>query len=144
MRNNNKKFFIAFCVFVFLCFCVLTQGVMAEDTVDKSYGDYGLDKTLEIKDKESGTKLKDVLKEKELSILIGQIVGAGLAFIGVLFLILMIYGGFLWMTAAGNSEQVGKAISIMMQAGIGLAIVAAAYLITKFVGESVLNLFISK
>ncbi|MBI4811909.1 hypothetical protein HY798_00435, partial [Candidatus Falkowbacteria bacterium] len=39
----------------------------------------------------------------------GQVIGAGLAFIGILFFILMIYGGILWMTAQGNEQQVTKA-----------------------------------
>ena len=56
-----------------------------------------------------------------------------LSFVGVVFLILMIYGGFLWMTARGVEEQVTKAKNIIIAAIIGLIIVIAAYAISYFV-----------
>ncbi len=58
-----------------------------------------------------------------------------LSFLGVIFLILMIYGGFLWMTAAGNDEQVGQAKKILTGAIIGLIIVVAAYAISVLIIE---------
>jgi hypothetical protein len=67
---------------------------------------------------------------------IGKIVGAALSFIGVIFFILMIYGGLLWMTAAGNDQQVEKAKDLIVAAIIGLVIVFAAYAITSFIGTS--------
>ena len=67
---------------------------------------------------------------------IGKIVGAGLAFIGVLFFGLVIYGGLLWMTARGNEQQVEKAKDLIVAAIIGLVIVLAAYAITSYIGGS--------
>jgi len=66
--------------------------------------------------------------------IIGKIVGAALAFVGVLFFLLMIYGGILWMTARGNEQQVGKAKELIISAVIGLIIVLSAYAITVYVG----------
>lgn len=57
-----------------------------------------------------------------------------LGFLGVIFLVLMIYGGWLWMTAQGNEEQTTKARKIIFDAIIGLLILAAAYIITVVVG----------
>ncbi len=59
-----------------------------------------------------------------------------LSFLGVLFLVLMIYGGFLWMTARGNEEQVTKAKNLITAAIIGLIIVLASYAISIFVMKS--------
>ena len=59
-----------------------------------------------------------------------------LSLVGVIFLVLMIYGGFLWMTAGGNSGQVDKAKNILITAIIGTVIIAAAYAITNFVFTS--------
>ena len=56
-----------------------------------------------------------------------------LSFLGVIFLILTIYAGFLWMTAQGNESQVKKAKEIMTRAVIGFVIVASAYSISYFV-----------
>ena len=64
---------------------------------------------------------------------IGQLINVVLGFLGIVFLVLVIYAGFLWMTAAGNTDRVGKAKSIMIQAVIGLIILLAAYAITQFV-----------
>lgn len=66
----------------------------------------------------------------------GQIVGTLLTFIGVLFLILMIYAGLMWMTAGGNEQTVDKAKQLIINAVIGLVVVLAAYAITSFVGNN--------
>lgn len=64
---------------------------------------------------------------------IGTIITAALSLVGVIFLVLTIYGGFLWMTASGKEEQVTKAKNILTMALIGLIIVLSAYAITRFV-----------
>ncbi len=51
---------------------------------------------------------------------------------GGIFLITMIYAGYLWMTAQGNQEQVEKAKKIIINSSIGLAIILSAYAITYF------------
>ena len=114
--------------FVFVC----SSAVLAEDPAP-AVGNYGLEKTAE-----TGFG-GEVPGQTDIPSIIGTIVGALLSFIGILFFILVIYGGYLWMTARGNEEQVGKSISIITQAAIGLIIVAAAYLITRFLGETIIN-----
>ncbi|MCU0679464.1 MAG: pilin [Planctomycetes bacterium] len=85
-----------------------------------------------------GTATKDDPKSVITSIpeAIGKVVGAGLALIGLVFFILMIYGGFTWMTARGNEQQVTKAKELILAAIIGLVIVLAAYAITAYLGEA--------
>ncbi len=68
---------------------------------------------------------------------IGKIIGAVLVFLGVVFLILMIYGGYIWMTARGNEQEVEKAKNIIKNALIGLIVVLAAYSVTRLVFFSV-------
>lgn len=67
---------------------------------------------------------------------IGLVIQIALSFLGVIFLILMIYGGFLWMTARGNEEEVKKAKNLIQAAIIGLIIVVSAYAISYFVIEA--------
>ncbi len=69
---------------------------------------------------------------------VGSIIGLVLSFIGVIFLVLMIYAGISWMTAAGNQEKVTKAKDLIINAIIGLIIVLAAYAITSFIGNQLL------
>lgn len=70
-----------------------------------------------------------------LSTRAGVIIGVILSFVGVIFLVLMIYAGLMWMTAQGNQERVNKSKDLMINAVIGLIIVMAAYAITSFVGQ---------
>jgi lysylphosphatidylglycerol synthetase-like protein (DUF2156 family) len=69
----------------------------------------------------------------------GQIIGSLLSLVGVVFLILMIYGGITWMTAAGNEKQVEKAKHIIVYAIVGLIIILSAYTITAFLGGSLVG-----
>lgn len=64
---------------------------------------------------------------------IGLIINVLLGFLGVIFLVLTIYAGFLWMTAGGNADQVEKAKKMLIQAIIGLVILLSAYAISNFV-----------
>ncbi len=63
-----------------------------------------------------------------------------LSFVGVIFVILIIYAGIVWMTASGNEEKVTSAKKIMTDSIIGLIIVVAAYAITYFVLEFILDI----
>ncbi|OGH71831.1 MAG: hypothetical protein A2921_00815 [Candidatus Magasanikbacteria bacterium RIFCSPLOWO2_01_FULL_43_20b] len=64
---------------------------------------------------------------------IGVGIGAAITLVGMIFLVLMVYAGYLWMTARGEQEQVDKAQKIITAALIGFFIVASAYAITTFV-----------
>jgi cytochrome bd-type quinol oxidase subunit 2 len=63
----------------------------------------------------------------------GKVINIFLSILGVVFLILMILGGYHWMTAAGDEQKVTKAKSTITAAIIGLIIVVAAYAITFYV-----------
>jgi hypothetical protein len=60
-----------------------------------------------------------------------------LSLVGVIFLVLMIYGGINWMTAGGNEAQVKAAQNILSKAVIGLVIVLSAYAITYFIIDKI-------
>lgn len=75
---------------------------------------------------------------ESLAIEVGRIVGTLLAFLGIIFLVLMIAGGILWMTAAGNEAKVATARKLIIAAIIGLIIVLASYAITTFVADNIL------
>ncbi len=86
----------------------------------------------------SGTNLDTVAgkagtKEENLGIVVGTIVNALLSLVGLIFLILMVYAGILWMTARGEEDQISKAQKIITASLIGLFITVSAYAITVFV-----------
>ena len=65
--------------------------------------------------------------------LIGRIIHAALGIVGSIALAMFIYGGFVWMTAAGNSEKVQKGKDVLIWATLGLVIIFSAYALVNFV-----------
>lgn len=74
-----------------------------------------------------------------LPLMIGSIIRTILGLLGIIFLVLMVYAGFLWMTARGEDEPVTKAKDIIKQAIIGMIIVFMAYALTGFIVQAVVN-----
>ena len=64
---------------------------------------------------------------------LGLILNIVLSVLGVALLVLFIYAGFLWMTAAGNDQRVAKAKGILLNAIIGMLILVSSYAISAFV-----------
>ncbi len=62
-----------------------------------------------------------------------------LGFMALIFLILILYAGFKWMTSGGNAETIEKAKKIISSALIGLLIIFLAYAITAFVFNVILE-----
>ena len=69
-----------------------------------------------------------------LSAVVSSVIKTGLSMVGLLFFILMFYGGFNWMAARGNEQQIEKSKNTVFAAVIGLVIILGAYAITAFVG----------
>jgi hypothetical protein len=82
-----------------------------------------------------GSDIKNVTVNSVVTTVINAILGL----LGVIFLVLTLYAGFLWMTAAGNDDQVGKAKSILTTAIIGLVVIIASYAIANFVLTALSN-----
>jgi len=64
---------------------------------------------------------------------VGTIVQYVIATLGIIIFILIIYAGFRWMTAQGNSEQVDEAKAWLRNGVIGLLLVMMAYGIALFI-----------
>jgi len=72
-------------------------------------------------------------KTGSLQEIIGNVIFALLSFSGILLLGIMLYAGFLWMTAGGDTDQIKKARQYIQNAIIGLIIITASYAIVNFV-----------
>jgi len=72
------------------------------------------------------------VRGRSFEYIVGQYVNAILDLLGVLFLVLIIYGGILWMTAAGNEQKVEKAKKIIISSVIGLGVILLSRAITLF------------
>ncbi|MFA6322211.1 MAG: TrbC/VirB2 family protein [Candidatus Buchananbacteria bacterium] len=62
-----------------------------------------------------------------------NIVNVLLGFLGILAIIIILWGGFRWMTSGGNEEKVGEAKKVITAGIIGLIIIFTAYAIATFV-----------
>ena len=69
----------------------------------------------------------------DIRTIVGRIIQVFLGILGVIALVLIIYAGWLWMTAGGDEEKVTQAKKIMTQAVIGLAIILCSFAITTWI-----------
>lgn len=74
-----------------------------------------------------------------VEITIARVITTALGFVGMIFLLMMVYAGFLWMMARGNEEQVKKSKDTILRALMGLMIVTAAYGITVLITAGLAN-----
>ena len=70
---------------------------------------------------------------------IGSAVRLVLSLTGIIFTGLMVYAGFLWMTAKGDEAKVEKSQEIIKAAIIGWVVTVGAYSITDFVVPAILS-----
>jgi hypothetical protein len=73
------------------------------------------------------------LGKQELPTIVGTSINIALSMVGLIFLILTVYAGLLWMTAQGDETKVDKARKIIIAATIGLTVVMSASGITYLV-----------
>ncbi|MDD2681109.1 MAG: hypothetical protein PHE20_03360 [Patescibacteria group bacterium] len=81
----------------------------------------------------------DTSSNDSLTGYVSKIISVILSVLGIIFLAFTIYGGIVWMTAAGNEEKVKKAKELIIESIIGVIIVIAAYAISYFVLQATTN-----
>lgn len=77
--------------------------------------------------------------ETTLASTVGRIVRVFLSLVGITFTVLMLYGGYLWMTARGEESQITKAKDVIRASIIGLIIALGAFSISNFVVDAILS-----
>jgi hypothetical protein len=100
MINKIKLFilFIASILFSVLSFAPASAALL-NDTFNES-----LNKTAQ------GTGHLDIgISSKSPLEVVSFVIKVALAFLGIAFLVLMLYGGFKWMLSAGNDQGIGEA-----------------------------------
>ncbi len=130
-RSKYYRLFL-FC----LAFVIFIPTIVGADNIKDNPLD-GLESLIKVGETKEKPKKAGVLaslkKVTNIPTAIGNIIGAVLSFVGVLFFILTIYAGILWMTAGGNDERFKKAFGILTSATIGLVIIMASSVIIGFV-----------
>ena len=72
-------------------------------------------------------------------LIMANIIRIALGVLGTIFLVLVVYAGFLWMTAGGEEDKIEKAKKLIYNGVVGLVIILSAYAISYFVFESLLD-----
>ena len=72
-------------------------------------------------------------QKTDIRVVIVKIIQVVLGFLSILFLVLTLFAGFRYMTAAGNEDQTKKAIAHIRDSVIGLIIVLSSWAITIYI-----------
>ncbi len=84
-----------------------------------------------------GTKLG--LGNKDPRAIAAQIINVILGFLGIIAVVIILLGGFKWMTAGGNEDKTGEAKKLIVAGVIGLLIIIASFAIASFVLKQLIN-----
>lgn len=77
------------------------------------------------------------LSSGNLTSSIASIIRTALGFLGIVTVVIILYGGFLLMTAGGSEERIKDGKKFIIRGIIGLVIVVAAFSIAQFVIGSI-------
>jgi len=115
---------------IVLSFLIMAQAGLAAYDPKNPLTSTGLNETASQGYSVAGAEL---LKDNDLSTIIGKIVGAGLAFLGVIFFVLILYAGLSWILSMGNEEKITESKNMIIAAVLGLIVVLGAYAITMII-----------
>ena len=107
---------------------VVATLALAFATVPVAHADYNLDKGIS---DSKGDRVAEKVDDPQQ--LVKGIVNGILYFVGILSVIMLIWGGILYTTSSGDSSKVTTAKNTIMYAVIGLVVAIFAYAIVNFV-----------
>lgn len=131
---TNKSFLNIFIIFfiLFSVFFINISNIWASSLWDQQEGI----KTI-------GTDAYGKQVPDDIRVTVVKIIKVFLGFLAVIFLVLIIWAGYLYMTAAGNEEGVTKAKKLIAEAIIGLIIIFMSYSITVYVSRCMIEVMSS-
>ena len=127
----NSKVLTGILVSMVLCMVMLPAApVLAEDPEEPEEPEVGSMGSFDFGLKygaDTGLGTQDIRKT------ISGIINVALSLLGIVAVVIILIGGFEWMTAGGNDDKVGEAKKRIMAGVIGLAIILSAYALAKFI-----------
>jgi len=126
MKIDLKKFtYISTALIFSMVLFLLPAAAATQDEYKPAEGFYGLDKTAE--QATITTIGTNVTAETTLQAMIGQIINYIFGLMGVIFLIIVLVGGYQWMTAGGDEAKIGKAKGWIVGGVNGMIVMFLAY-----------------
>lgn len=125
VRGSSKRTRATIGVFVAVLSCVLVgAGIAHAQVQSEALTAFG-----------SATRLSAT----PLPIVIARLIRAFIGILGILSVVIILFAGFRYMTAAGDQEKVARAKRMLVQAAVGLAIILSSFVITQFVLNALLR-----
>jgi len=81
----------------------------------------------------------EALRESDIRFFLANLVKQLLLLIGVIFVVLTVYAGALWMTSNGEEEKIKKAKATIVRAAVGILIVLSSYSVAIYVERKLLD-----
>lgn len=79
------------------------------------------------------------LSTRDVREVIARIINVAMGLLGIVAVVIMLSGGFIWMTAGGSEEKVGTAKKLIFSGIIGLALILTSFAIARFVVNSLVQ-----
>ncbi len=87
----------------------------------------------------SAVTLTNPLGTSDIREIIARLIKAAIGVTGAVVLLMIIYGGILWLTSMGSPEQVNKGKRVLIWSILGFAVIASAYVIADAVINAILT-----
>jgi hypothetical protein len=123
LRRYFYFFFSLFLIFIFssLIFALEVSPVFSEASSSTS------------SPSSLGVALPNPLGTTQITTIIGRVIRGVRNVVGSLALLMIIYGGFTWLTSGGNPDKVKKGKEIMVWAVFGLMVMLGSYIIVNYI-----------
>lgn len=79
------------------------------------------------------------LGQTDIRTMTASIINVLMSLLGILAVVIILLGGFKWMTAMGDEDKVGEAKKLISQGIVGLVIILSAWAIARFVIDSLVS-----
>ncbi|OGD82886.1 hypothetical protein A2165_00380 [Candidatus Curtissbacteria bacterium RBG_13_40_7] len=79
------------------------------------------------------------MSTKDVRIILADLIHQAMGFLGIVFVVMILYGGFAWMISMGDEEKVKAAKNTIVSSVIGIILVITSYSIVNFIFTSLLN-----
>lgn len=126
----NKKILIVLLMFFSVAIMAVPRFASADQGLWDKAQEGGLDKI-------GSETYKSDSAPTDIREIVAKLINIFLSILGIIFLSMILYAGFIYMTSQGEEEKIEKAVSQIKTGVIGLVIILAAYGISIFVTNSI-------
>ena len=128
MIKTIKKYSVAFAMICFLFAATLAIPASAQTADSIVWGGT---------EGEVGNRIG--LGNRDPRLIAASVINVVLGFLGIIAVVIVLLGGFKWMTAGGNEDKIGEAKGLLSAGVIGLVIVLASWGLAQFVVNLLFN-----